>query len=364
MKLICDRPVLSEALAAISAVIVTRTPKPILQCVRLTADSDCLTLTAYDQEVGMRYRVTHVEVSKPGETLVMAERLTSIVRESTDETLALETADEVLHVRGRNAHYQIYGQNVREFPPVPDFEGEPDFRVPVSKLVAAVDRTVFSAARESTRYAINGVMWEWKGKKLQLVATDGRRLAWTGFSMEKAAASDGKAIVPVKTLNLLAKLRSEPDDVIDVKLEPNQLLLRTPRATISSVLVEGNFPNYEDVIPRDCTRTAEMSTQEFLSAVRQTALLTSEDSRGIRLSFGEEGLVLSSRVPEQGEARVQAEAKLKGSPIDIGFNPIYLMDALKVCQETVTLEMKEPSKPGVLRSGPEFLYVLMPLTLS
>ena len=123
----------------------------------------------------------------------------------------------VLHVRGQDSHFQIYGQNVREFPPVPDFEGEPDFKVNVESLAGAIDRTMFAAARESTRYAINGVLWERKGKKLQLVATDGRRLASTVISVEKGSAADGSAIVPLKTLTLLARLKHAADDMIDVR---------------------------------------------------------------------------------------------------------------------------------------------------
>lgn len=366
MKLICDRVVLAEALAAVTGVIATRTPKPILQCVRVTAESDALLLTAYDQEVGMRYRVGQVEVTRPGETLVSAERLAAIVRESADETLTMEMKDDLLHVRGQDSHFQIYGQSVREFPPVPDFEGEPDYRVSAGPLASAIDRTVFAAAKERTRYAINGVLWSRTGKKLQLIATDGRRLAWTNLSVEKSWGKDEKseAIVPVKTLNLISRLRGEADDPIDVKIHPNQVLLRTPRATISSVLVEGHFPNYEDVVPRDCTRTAELNTAEILSAVRRAALLTNEESKGVRLSFAEDGLTLSSRAPQQGEATIQVPVKLDGGAIEIGFNPTYLMDALKCGGETITIEMKEPTKPGIVRSGSDFLYVIMPVTLA
>jgi DNA polymerase-3 subunit beta len=367
MKLICDRHALAEALNAVTAVIAPRTTKPILQCVRLTAEADCLVLTAYDQEVGLRYRVSQVEVNRAGETLASAERLAAIVRESTDETLTMESREDVLHVRGQDSHFQIFGQSAREFPPVPDFEGEPDFRIKAGRLVWAIERTVFAAARESTRYAINGVLWERTGKKLQLVATDGRRLAWTSQAVEKARddAAEGSAILPIKTLQLLPKLRVDSEDMVDVKVQSNQALLRAPRATISSVLVEGHFPNYHDVIPRDCTRQAELDTQEFHSAVRRAALLTNEESKGVRLSFSDDGLVLSSRAPEQGEATINVRARLHGGAIEIGFNPVYLMDALKACGgESITIEMKEPAKPGVIKSGSDFLYVVMPVTLS
>jgi len=364
MKCICDRAALNDGLAAASSVIATRTPKPILQCIRLTADADTLTLTAYDQEVGVRYRVKEVEISGKGETLVMGERLTAIVRESSDETLALEGKDDLLHVRGSDSHFQIYGQDVREFPPVADLEGEPDFTVKIGVLRQIIERTLFAAARENTRYAINGVLWEKKGNRLQLVSTDGRRLALSGASLEKGRGSDVEAIVPTKALSVLTRMHFDPDEMIAVRLTSNQVILKTDRATISSVLVEGRFPNYNDVIPRDFDKRFDIPRDDLLSAVKRAALLTNEESKGIRLSISGEGLVLASRAPQQGEATIRVAAEYKGQPIEIGFNPAFLIDALKVCDETVTMELQTSSKPGILRSKPDFLYVVMPVNLS
>src|SRR5262249_33740578 len=139
MKIMCDRLALHDALAATTAVIATRTPKPILQCIRITATKDELILTAYDQELGLRYHVKEVEVSKPGETLVPGDRFAGIVRESADETLALETEGETCHVRGSDSHFQIFGQDVRQFPPVPELEGEADLRVRADVLRTCIE---------------------------------------------------------------------------------------------------------------------------------------------------------------------------------------------------------------------------------
>lgn len=365
MKCICDRLALQEALSATSSVAATRTPKPILQCVRLSATKEALTVTAYDQEVGLRYHVKQVDVSKAGETLVSCERLLAIVRESNDETLSFETGDDVLHIRGADSHFQVIGQSVREFPPVPDMEGDPDFSMKVGLLREAVGQTLFAAARENTRYAINGVLWQRKGKHLQLIATDGRRLAMSGVSLEKSVGEEAHAIVPTKALNLLSKLHFAADEVIQVKLSPNQVILRSDRATISSVLVEGHFPKYEDVVPKDNDKKINIKTDEFMSAVKRASLLSSVESKGIRIKVSGEGLVLSGRAQEQGEATVKLSGiEYSGPALDIGFNPEFLIDALKVCGETVSFELKEPSRPGVIRSGPVFLYVVMPVNLS
>ncbi|HVP13039.1 MAG TPA: DNA polymerase III subunit beta [Phycisphaerae bacterium] len=365
MKCNCDRATLSEALSATSSVIASRTPKPILQCVRLTAEQDALVLTAYDQEVGLRYRVQQVEVTKPGETLVPGDRLLAIVRESQDETLAFEAEADLLHIRGRDSHFQVVGQNVREFPPVPDMEGEPDFVVKVGELRAAVERTVFAAARENTRYAINGVLWQKSDKKLQLVATDGRRLALSTASLEKASKEEASAIVPLKPLTLLGRLHFEADEALEVRLSPNQIVMRTERATISSVLVEGRFPKWEDVLPHDLDKKLTLSTSQFLSGVTRAALLASMESKGIRMHLHDRKMTLSSRSAEQGEATVEVDLPdYTGGDLLIGFNPEFLRDALRVCEEQVTFELKEGAKPGVLTSGPKFKYVVMPVNLS
>lgn len=364
MKVVCDRVALNDALTATTSVIATRTPKPILQCIRVTAGKDELILTAYDQELGLRYHVKEVEVSKPGETLVPGDRLAAIVRESADETLALETDGDTCHVRGADSHFQVFGQDVRQFPPVPELDGEPDMRIRADVLRSCIERTVFSAAKESTRYAINGVLWERRGKKLQLIATDGRRLARAAASLEKSVGQDSDVIVPTKSLTTFSRLHVAGDEHVDVKTQPNQIILRTQRATISTVLLDGHFPKYDDVIPKDCDKKVELDTAEFLSAVKRASLLTNEESRGVRIAVSSDGLILSSRAPEQGEATIRLGAQYSGPKIEVGFNPAFLIDALRVCSEKVTLELKEPNKPGLVRCGNEFLYVVMPVNLS
>jgi len=332
--------------------------------VRLSVEQESLTLTAYDQEVGLRCRVREVEVSSPGETLVPCDRLMAIVRESADETMALEVADDLLHVRGRDSHFQIVSQDVREFPPVPDMEGQADLTVKTGDLREAVEKTLFAAARESTRYAINGVLWQKEGDALRLVATDGRRLAMSQAPLVNSESEEIRAIVPGKTLGILSRLHADADEVLEVRITANQIVMRCERATISSVLVEGNFPKWEDVLPRDNDKELVLETAEFLSAVRRASLLSSVESKGIALKLNDGTLELSSRSAEQGEANVRLEVGYKGADLSIGFNPEFLIDALKVCGDKTTFSLKDPGRPGLIRSGKTFQYVVMPVNLS
>ncbi|MBX3395909.1 MAG: DNA polymerase III subunit beta [Phycisphaerae bacterium] len=364
MKFICERLALQEALGAVSSVAMTRTPRPILECVRLTAEKDSLLLTAYDQELGIQYRVTQVDVSKPGETLVKCDRLMAIVRESSDETMTFETDDDILSIRGRDSHFRVNGQNVREFPPVPGMEGEANLTLRIGDLKFAIEKTLFAAARESTRYAINGVLWQKKGKQLRLVSTDGRRLAMSGAPIQSGTDADVNVIVPTKTLNLIQRLHFDADESVDIRVTANQIAIRSPKATISSVLVEGNFPRWEDVIPRDNDKTMSLNSSIFLSAVRRAALLSSPESKGVLLKAEKGMLELTSRSAEQGEANIKVEVDYKGPEIRIGFNPEFLVDALKVCDDELSIDLKDGTRPGLIKSGKEFQYVVMPVNLS
>ncbi len=365
MQVIANREALSEAIGVAQGVVASRTPKPILQCVKLSATSEGLLLTATDLEVGVRSVVRQVQVAEPGEVVVPADKVSQIVRESVDETLQIEGDVEKCHIRGSDSHFQVFGQDPRDFPPVAELEGTPDLEVEAQVLHKLIEQTLYAAAKENSRYAINGVLWERVGRKLQLVATDGRRLAKAVGAVQRGGGADGAVIAPAKSMSVLLRLLNEPEAKVGVKFLPNQLVVQCGATTLSSALVEGSFPDYEAVVPRDNEKKVELDTQELYSAVRRAALLTSEQSKGIRLSFSKGSLVLSGRASEQGEATISMKVEYTDEPVEIGFNPAFLADALKVIDSpTCVFELKEATRPAVLRVGQEFTYVVMPVSLS
>ena len=366
MKLRFNRAEMAEALRAVCGVAATRTPKPVLRCVRIDAKSDVVLLSATDLEVGLRFAVTQVEVDKQSSTLVVADTLLRIVSECADEVLACETAGQQLSIRGTGSHFKIVTQDAAEFPPIPAMEGAPDFTIAHDRLRGLMEWTIFSSARESSRYAINGVYWEVNGEQLTLAATDGRRLS-VGHSpiVPGAVAAPPSVIVPIKTMQLLAKLPGESDAPVGVKISPNQIMLNLGGILVSSVLVEGHFPRYQDVIPADCNRIMEVDTTELLSALKRAALLTNDESKGVRLALSEGNLTMSSRAPEQGEATVSLPVRYNDEAMEIGFNPVFLLDVLKVTQsERIKMGFKDANRPGVVRVGEEFTYVVMPVNLA
>jgi len=367
MKANFNRGALADALGLLTSVVPGRTPKPILRCVRISARDKDVRVCATDLEVGISYLLSEVAVEKVGEVVVPADRLAAIVRESVDEVLALQGTDGTCEIRGVDSRFTIYGQEADHYPDVPSSVGSPDIKVGLSKLKGGIEQCLFATAKEITRYAINGILWEIKGKKMTFVATDGRRLARCRVDLieapdEKVAAA--KTIVPVKTMALLEKIGTNDKDTVAVKLVDNQILISCANVVISSNLVEGNFPKYEDIIPSDYDKKLTLSTEATLSAVRRSALLTSEESRGIKLSIGKDSLVFSGRAPETGDAQIDMRIDYKGEPMEIGFNPQFLTDVLRAIKTPeFELELGQPDRPGVIKSGANFLYVLMPINL-
>lgn len=368
MKVICNRAALLEAVSIVSTVVPSRSPKPVLSCVKLAAANDKLTISGTDLEVSVQFTDAQVQIDTAGETLVPADKLRDIVRESTDDTLSLSVEGTEMHVRGADSHFKIFTQNTSEFPPIPVPEGEADFELAAGTLKGLITQTLFATSKEGTRYAFNGVLVAVEKQQLVLVATDGRRLAQARGELTKVQKKDekpkGNTIVPAKSLGLVEKLLGNAEETVSVTLSENQAVFTTADATLVTNLLEGQFPPYEEVIPKETDKKMIAGTADFLSAVRRASLLTAEDTKGVRMEFTKKGVTLTSRNPEAGEAKVDFACKFDGGDVTIGFNPTFLGDALKVVNsDEVSFELTAPNRPGLLKSGNHFVYVIMPVNL-
>lgn len=367
MKIKFNRSALQEALGLVTSVVPSRTPKPILQCLRITANEDGVQICGTDLEVGINCLVAQAEVEVPGDVVLPADRVNAIVRESVDDVIEFEAVEATIHIRGADSHFTIYGHDLNQFPQVPGADSESQMEISLGTLQDGIDLSLFSVARESTRYAINGILWEINDTRLTLVGTDGRRLARVVIDLDGAAdqAIDGqRIIVPAKTMALLDKLGAGKDEVVQIRFVDNQIVLNCGGVVISSNLVEGNFPRYEDIIPKGNDKKVILNTDLTLSAVRRAALLISEDSKGIKVALGKGVMVFSSRAPETGDAQVNMPIEYDGEPIEVGFNPQFLTDVLKVIKDDeLTIELGQSDRPGLISSGEDFLYIVMPVNL-
>jgi DNA polymerase-3 subunit beta len=401
MKVICDRGALLDAVNHVASVVPQRTPTPALSCVKLVArkvgSAGELTLSGTDAETSLHLTLTAVDVQKPGEVAVPADKLRAIVSaEDGEPTLTLETEGDQCHIKGTNAHFRVFAYPAKDFPAMPDFNAAvggtgPDpakavFTQQAGALMDLVQRTVFATARETSRYAINGVLMKREGKKLEMVATDGRRLAVSRAQLTGTSAKGDAVtcIIPTKALNIFSKLARDPDENVRIAVSDSRVFFAfepaaagkedkegkgpAPRAVLSSVLVEGSFPPYEDVIPKDQDKKVVAGREDLSSAVRKASVLTNEESRGVRLAFTskDKRLKLSSRAPEMGESEISIGlSKFEGDDIEISFNPTFITDALRVVNEQeVIVELKASNKPGLIRSSTsDFMYVVMPVNL-
>ena len=331
MKVICDRGALVEALSLVGGIVVSRTPKPVLTCVKLSAAEGALTVAATDLEAAIRFSTARVDIQEPGDALVPADKISQIVRESIDPTLTIESKGEETHIRGQDSRFKVYGYPLSDFPTLPEFTGDPDFEVTAGQLSQLVHQTIYATARENSRYAINGVLLERDGNKIAVVATDGHRLALARGECRGGAMDHNHAIIPTKALVLLQRLLSDGEQTVRVKVHDNQAMFSTDAGTLCATLVDGNFPPYKDVIPRDGDKKAVLHTDLLISAVRRAALLTNDESKGVRLAFSPAGLRLTSRAPEMGEAEIKVPCvEYQGDPIEIDIplvaNMLWMLD--------------------------------------
>jgi len=367
MKTTCNRAALHEAVQLASSIVPSRTPKPVLQCAKLEADQNenKLTVLATDNEIAIKYSVPQVQVERSGVAVAPADRLAGILHETVDETVDIEVEDSTCQICSKDSRFRVYGQDPEDFPPVASLEQEASLEVKAGILRRLIQLTSFAAARENTRYAINGVLWEQRGKNLRLVATDGRRLARADGEVTAAQKdAEQNAVVSIKAMMVLEKILGDPDEVVRLSFTENQMFMQTALVELTGNLVQGRFPKYDDVIPSGCDKKIQISNEGLRSAVRRAALLTNEQSRGIQLLFGEDNVCFSSNTPEAGEAEINLKVDYQGESLKVGFNPQYLLEMLRVVDAAeVVFEFVDSSKPGLVKAGTDFLYVVMPISV-
>ncbi len=367
MKVTCNREKLHQAFQTVAAVVPSRSPKPILQNVKFDVSGDTAVLTATDLEIGIRYEVAEVEVETPGAAILPVSGFGSILRESRDEQLHLATTESGVAVRGDRSHFKLAGADPHEFPSFPEFTQQNYIDIPARLLREMIRRTIFATDNESSRYALGGLLVEVGEKELTIVGTDGRRLAkmvgpaspGEGFNL-----GDGTTIIPARAMQLIERSISDSDSEVQVAFHNNEALVQTARVTINARLLEGRFPRWQEVFPhREESVRIEMTVGPFLSAVRQAAIVTNEESRGVDFKFGGGSLVLSGQTAEVGESRIELPVAYEGADIVIKLDPRFVADFLKVLEpeQTFTIELIDAESAAICTTTDGYAYVIMPL---
>ena len=367
MKVRCTKEPLLAALQSAAAVVPARSPKPVLTNVKLEAGEGTAVLSATDLELGIRTEVEGVETSAPGAVLLPSGRLMAIIRESAAGTVFDIYSDgNAAVVKAPRSEFRLPAEDPLEFPSVASFPSEACFELTTPLMRELVKRTVFATDSESSRYALGGVLVELSGSSVIAVGTDGRRLA----KMEGPAVATGgspadvQPIVPARAMQLIERCLGGADIPVHMAVHPSEILVKTGPTTISARLVEGRFPRWRDVFPeRPEAMKVTLLTGPLLAAVRQAAIVTSEQSKGVDFSFEAGQLVLSGRSAESGESRIELPIDHAGPTVRIKMDPRFVSDFLRVLDggTTITVELTDGQSACVCRTDDGYGYVIMPL---
>lgn len=369
MRAICNRDGLLSAFTMVSGVVPARSPKPILQNVKLIADrEDGSVLMGTDLEVGIRHRVLGVQVETPGAVILPTVQVGSILRTSSDKELDLTTEEDHLIVRGQHSEFRLPIEDAELFPEVPDFAASSYHIISASDLRKLIRRTIFATDLESARYALGGVLIELGTESVGMVGTDGRRLArmvTSARTEHDPEPPSGTPVIPVKALKLIERNLVDDDDLVHLAIQSGtSVLVRTSSAVIYSRLVEGRFPRYQDVFPASVEVRIPLDAASLRLAVEQASIVTSDESRGVDFQFSPGLLKLSSQTADVGSSHVDLPITYDGKSVAITFDPRYLIDALKTLDDTsaITAELIDAKNAAVFKTTDQYTYVVMPLT--
>ena len=362
MKFTISQEAFADGLQNAVSAVNPRSTLPILSNVLLQASGDTLTLTSTDLDFTVRTSVP-AKTGKQGATTLPAKRLSTLVKDLPKTDIEVEVdSKSVATLHSGAGVYKIFGLPEAEFPGLPAFEGAVEFNLKSADLKDALRKTHYAISLDETRYVLNGIFFSFKGDKLTLVATDGRRLALAEVNdLEIPKSQERDFIVRTKAIQELMRALNDEGDVI-IRLAQNLVQFECGPTTLISKLVEGNYPNYVQVIPTKVNERVTVEREALLNAVRRVSLLNNEKTASVRLGFTKGNIDITCNTPEVGEAREALAVSYKGKDISIAFNPEFLLAPLRYLQEDeVHFELIDDISPGVIKINAPFVYVLMPM---
>ncbi len=364
MHCICDRIALNEALQVLQSIIGTNSTLPILTNVLMEiTETKELALTSTNLEVGIQFKL-EAEIIEPGICTLPCKKMFEITRELIGDKVEIEiSSDNIGIIKCANGVYRLMGMAGDEFPRLPRLSKINSIKINENTLKSLLKKTAYAISSDETRYVLNGVYFIISKGDIVVVATDGRRLAMVSKKEIADPSLEVDIIIPAKTVNELMRVLSG-DDPIEMLFSETQVGFQRENMLMVSRLIEGKFPKYEQVIPKSSREKVNLDREEFLSLVRRVALMTNAKSSQLRFRFHDGCLTVTASNPEIGEAKDDMGIEYKGDDFSIAFNPVYMQDALKALDdEKVTLELSEPTLPGVIKVDDTFTYVIMPMKL-
>lgn len=366
MKFSVKKDVILTELQLFQGIVEKRNTMPILANILINATEEKVELIGTDLEVGLKVHFP-AQIQEPGSLTISGKKLFEIVRSLAEEQEVNFTESEghMMEITSGESEFKVLCLPKEDYPQVPEAKFEKNIKLPLDKVAQMIDM-VYCAITQEQRYYLNGALMILKSDGMELVSTDGHRLAYSSLSLENINVEDKiSGIVSKKTLN---ELRKFEDETVEFDLDENNLFFKVNNRILISRIIEGKFPNYDAVIPQENPNTLSFSREELMQAIRRVSLLSSERSRGVKLNL-EKGMIrLFSSNPEIGEARDKVAVDYEGESIEIGFNSQYVLDFLTtVKSERVCFELKDENSAVLMRPDGEedikYLYVLMPMKI-
>ncbi len=367
MKFSISKGALQELLSLVVSAVPTKSTLPILSNVLIEADTEGLTLVATDLDISIRTR-GEASVDEEGSITVPAKRIGEIVRELPDADVKVTVKDSKVKLTCANGSFTIIGMDPEDFPQLPQVDAEKRAGLPSAVLEKAVKQTAYAVSTDETRQMLTGVLVQFKNGTLTLVGTDGHRLSRARFQGDFKGLEGRDLIIPPKALNQIVRLAAG-HETINLMVSKNFAVFEVGPTTVYSRLIDGNFPNYEQVIPKDNPKTYNVSRDELIASLRRVSILSDNVTRQVKVNLLPERVELSVNTADVGEGQESIGVEYSGDPIAVGYNAAYLLEALRTMQsEQVRVELNTPTSPGLfipasMEEGEDLLCLVMPLRL-
>jgi DNA polymerase III subunit beta len=369
MKFTITRQNLNHGLGAVSASIPSKTTLPVLSNILFHASEDGVRMSGTDLDVGVRIRVP-ADVSEGGSLTAPGKKLQEIARELADQPVEVATRGDQIELRCGRSHFKLNGLPADDFPSLPEVSFEGGWSAQGKDLLNLIRHTAFAVSTEESRPVLNGVLWELRDREMRMVATNGHRLAKMTIPAGPSVETTAQLIVPPTALSQVQRLFGEEEEV-QVARQQNHLGFRSENTEVYTRLIEGSYPNYEQVIPKDNDKEAIVERSALESAIRRVAAVASDQTHRIRLQFKENVLEFNVLTPDLGEAHDEIEVSYTGEPLTIGFNANYLLEVLRyVGTDEVKMGFKAPERAATVEpvmpdgeEAPDYLCLVMPLRL-
>jgi len=365
MKFNAPRETLLKPLAAVIGVVERRQSMPILGHVLVVAQDGVLTMTATDLEVELRAEVP-IEIDVPGEVTLPGRKFYDICRALPDSVnVELSLSANKATLKAGRSRFTLATLRAGDFPQIDDVAGQQTLNIDRGAFRHLLDKTQFSMAQQDVRYYLNGLLLETTGDILRAVATDGHRLALAELKLQAAASQAIQVIVPRKGVLELLRLVDGDGDVA-VTVGPNHIRVEVDGLRLTSKLIDGRFPDYERVVPKDPSNTVKAERAELRAGLQRAAILSNEKYRGVRLALDDNRITMQANNPEQEEAEEELEVSYDGESMEIGFNVNYLLEALAAIDgDEVELGLNDPNSSCLIKAPGEqsSRFVVMPMRL-